>query len=209
MLNGSNSRFYHLTLGEPGGKSGPVFNQIGTDGGLLPAPLELSDLLIAPAERFDLVVDFAGHLGKALTLFNDAPAPYPGGGEVGLPEIMQFRVTKPLAGRENSSLPRHLRPISLLPPEAAIKERFIMLSEADRDSDGFPIMGQFGGSPLEATPTNPTGGGRWDDPVTESPKAGTVEIWNVVNTTTDAHPIHLHLVQFQVLERRNFDLAQS
>jgi spore coat protein A len=120
---------------------------------------------------------------------------------------MQFRVTKPLAGRENSSLPRHLRPISLLPPEAAIKERFIMLSEADRDSDGFPIMGQLGGSPLDATPTNPTGGGRWDDPVTESPKAGTVEIWNLINTTTDAHPIHLHLVQFQVLERRNFDLA--
>jgi spore coat protein A len=207
VLNGSNSRFYHLTLAEPGGKPGPVFNQIGTDGGPLPVPLELSDLLIAPAERFDLVVDFASHQGKALTLFNDAPAPYPGGGEVGLPEIMQFRVTKPLSGRENSSLPRRLRQISLLSPAAAVNERFIMLSEADRDSDGFPIMGQLSGSPLDATPTNPTGGGRWDDPVTEAPKAGTIEIWNLVNTTTDAHPIHLHLVQFQVLERRTFDLA--
>ena len=82
-----------------------------------------------------------------------------------------------------------------------------MLSEADRDSDGFPIIGELGGSPLNASPSNPTGGARWDDPVSEAPKAGTVEIWNLVNTTTDGHPIHLHLVQFQVLERRTFDLS--
>jgi spore coat protein A len=82
-----------------------------------------------------------------------------------------------------------------------------MLSEADRDSDGFPIIGELGGSPLDATLSNPTGGARWDDPVTEAPEAGTVEIWNLVNTTTDGHPIHLHLVQFQVLERRTFDLS--
>jgi spore coat protein A, manganese oxidase len=82
-----------------------------------------------------------------------------------------------------------------------------MLSEADRDSDGFPIIGELGGSPLNAGSTNSTGGGRWDDPVTEDPKAGEIEIWNLVNTTTDGHPIHLHLVQFQLLERRQFDLS--
>jgi spore coat protein A len=208
VLNGSNSRFYHLTLLDGAGKPGPAFNQIGTDGGFLPAPLQLSDLLIAPAERFDLVIDFAGFRGKSLTLFNDAAAPYPGGGDVDLPEIMQFRVTKPLAGQDTSSLPRHLKPIALLPAAAAVRERFIMLSEADRDSDGFPIIGELGGSPLDASPSNPTGGARWDDPVTEAPKAGTVEVWNLVNTTTDAHPIHLHLVQFQVLERRAFNLSR-
>jgi spore coat protein A, manganese oxidase len=207
LLNASNSRFYHLTLVDAAGNPGPVFNQIGTDGGLLPAPLQLSDLLIASAERFDLVIDFAGTHGKSFTLLNDAPAPFPGGGEVDLPEIMQFRVTKPLSGRDSSSLPRHLKPITLLPAAAAVRERFIMLSEADRDSDGFPIIGELGGSPLDATLSNPTGGARWDDPVTEAPEAGTVEIWNLVNTTTDGHPIHLHLVQFQVLERRTFDLS--
>jgi len=205
MLNGSNSRFYHLTLADADGNPGPVFNQIGTDGGLLPALLQLNDLLIAPAERFDLIIDFTGRHGQSFTLLNDAPAPYPGGGEVELTESMQFRVTKPLTGHDHSSRPQHLRPIALLPTAGAV-ERFIMLSEADRDSDGFPIMGQLGGSPLDATPSNPTGGARWDDPVSEAPKAGRVEIWNLVNTTTDAHPIHLHLVQFQVLERRNFDL---
>jgi spore coat protein A, manganese oxidase len=167
----------------------------------------LSELLIAPAERFDLIIDFAGVAGQSFILFNDAPAPYPGGGQVTLPEIMQFRVTKPLSHQDNSSLPRRLRPITLLPAGAAIKERFIMLSEADRVSDGFPIIGQLGGSPLDAKPKNPTGGAHWDDRVTEAPKAGSVEIWNLVNTTTDAHPIHVHLVQFQVLERRNFDLS--
>jgi spore coat protein A len=205
ILNASNSRFYRLTLTDALGNPGPVFNQIGTDGGLLPAPMQSNELLIAPAERFDLVVDFSEARGASLTLRNDAPAPFPGGGEVGLPEIMQFRVTEPLSSRDTSSLPRQRKPIILLQPAAAVKERFIMLSEADRASDGFPIIGELGGSPLNATEKNPTGGGRWDDPVSEAPTAGTVEIWNLVNTTTDGHPIHLHLVQFQVLERWTFD----
>jgi spore coat protein A, manganese oxidase len=208
ILNGSNARFYHLTLVDQAGEAGPFFNQIGTDGGLLPAPVPLNDLLIAPAERFDLVIDFTGAQGKSLTLLNDAPAPFPGGGEVDLPEIMQFRVTKPLSGRDTSALPERLKPMTMLPRTAALKERVIMLSEADRDSDGFPIIGELGGSPMNATPDNPTGGGRWDDPVSENPEAGTVEIWNLVNTTTDGHPIHIHLVQFQVLERRPLDLPR-
>ena len=206
VLNASNSRFYHLTLVDQAGQPGPLFRQIGTDGGLLPAPVQSKDLLIAPAERFDLVIDFARTQGRSFTLLNDAPAPFPGGGEVDLPEIMQFRVTKPLSGPDTSQLPERLKPMTLLAPGAAVKERFIMLSEADRDSDGFPIIGELGGSPLNGIPDNPTGGGRWDDPVTEAPTAGTIEIWNLVNTTTDGHPIHLHLVQFQVLERRALHL---
>jgi spore coat protein A, manganese oxidase len=207
MLNGSNSRFYHFTLVDSAGNPGPAFNQIGTDGGFLPAPVALNDLLMAPAERFDIVIDFAGAEAKVFTLLNDAPDPFPGGGEVALPEIMQFRVTKPLAaGGDTSSLPTSLVPISLIPESAATQERFIMLSEADRGRDGFPIIGELGGSPLNATATNPTGGARWDDPVVEAPKVGATEIWNLVNVTTDAHPIHVHLVQFQVLDRRTFDI---
>jgi spore coat protein A, manganese oxidase len=207
ILNGSDSRFYHFTLQDQAGNHGPVFRQIGTDGGLLPRPVNQHDLLIAPAERFDVVIDFAGAEGKTFTLLNDAPAPYPGGGEIDLPEVMQFRVTKPLTHKDTSTVPHILRPEAPLNPWTVEKERYIMLSEADRDSDGYPIIGELGGSPLNATPSNPTGGARWDDPVTENPKAGSVEIWNLVNTTTDAHPIHLHLVQFEILERRHFNLA--
>jgi spore coat protein A len=208
MLNGSNARFYRLTLADAAGLPGPAFNQIGTDGGLLPAPLRLDDLLIAPGERFDVVIDFSGAEGRSFTLLNDAPAPYPGGGEAALPEVMQFRVTRPLQQRDDSSLPAQLAPVDVLSPENAVRQRFIMVSEADRLSDGFPIIGLLGGSPLQATPTSPTGGARWDDPVVEAPRVGTTEIWNFVNITTDAHPLHVHLVQYNVLERRTFDLAR-
>jgi len=60
------------------------------------------------------------------------------------------------------------------------------------------------GSPIIAL----LGDKHWDEPVTENPKVGTTEIWNILNTTEDAHPIHLHLVQFQVLNRQPFDVGQ-
>jgi spore coat protein A len=197
MLNGSNARFYHMRLQQSNsagalmGNPGPVFHQIGTDGGLLPAPVALKDLLMAPAERFDIVIDFSEHQGQSFVLTNDAPAPYPGGGEVVPTEIMQFRVTKPLAGKDTSSLPATLVPLQIFAPADCARERNLELSELDRDSDGYPIIGLLDGL-------------RWSDPVTENPKAGTTEVWNLVNTTTDAHPIHVHLVEFQVLERQQF-----
>jgi spore coat protein A len=196
MLNGSNARFYHMKLMEMNssgalGNPGPVFTQIGTDGGLLPAPVRLTDLLMAPAERFDIVIDFSGQAGNAFVLTNDAPAPFPGGGEVVPTEIMQFRVTKPLSEPDSSTVPPVLGPLQLLHPKMAVRERNLELSELDRASDGYPIIGQLDGL-------------RWSDPVTENPKAGTTEVWNLVNTTGDAHPIHVHLVEFQVLERQKF-----
>ena len=45
----------------------------------------------------------------------------------------------------------------------------------------------------------------WHQPVTENPVLDTTEIWNLINLTDDAHPIHLHLVRFQILDRRKFD----
>ena len=152
LVNGSNSRFYHFTLQDQIGRPGPIFRQIGTDGGLLPAPVNQTDLLVAPAERFDVVIDFSGARGQIFTLLNDAPAPFPGGGEVDLPEIMQFRVTKSLSGRDTATVPSSLGAGLELETESAAAQRYIMLSEADRASDGFPIIGELGGSPLNATP---------------------------------------------------------
>jgi spore coat protein A len=197
MLNGSNARFYHMNLMESthagvlNGNPGPVFFQIGTDGGLLPAPVMMSDLLMAPAERFDVVIDFSAYAGKSFVLTNDGPAPYPGGGEVVPDAIMQFRVTKPLAGPDTSSLPPMLTAPQLPNILNAVRERNLELSELDRVSDGYPIIGQLDGL-------------KWTDPVTENPKVGTTEVWNFVNTTGDAHPIHVHLVEFMVLGRQKF-----
>jgi spore coat protein A, manganese oxidase len=203
MANGSNSRFYHLTLvpadktGKPNGEplDAASFRQIGTDGGLLPEPLSSHYLIFSPGERFDVVIDFSDHAGAHLAMTNDAPAPYAGGGEVVPSEVILFKVTKPLAGKDTSALPDFLWPMPPLNPVHAVRERVLALTEADRPSDGYTMMGMLGGK-------------HWDDPITEDTKAGAMEIWSFANTTGDVHPMHIHLVRFQVLNRQAFDVKQ-
>jgi len=201
MLNAANSRFYHLRLfnADNTGKilndtfDVPAFQQTGTDGGLLPSPLELHYLLMAPAERFDVVIDFAGLEGKSFSLINDAPAPYTMGGQVDAQEVMLFKVTKPLQAKDTSSVPDALAPFEPLQPAYTMRERLLLVSEKERPSDGYVIIGLLGNA-------------RWCDPITEDPKAGSTEIWSFINITGDVHPLHVHLVQFQVLNRQPFDV---
>jgi spore coat protein A, manganese oxidase len=201
ILNASNSRFYHLRLfnSDSTGKitdqsyDVPSFQQIGTDGGFLPAPLELHYLLISPAERFDIVIDFTGSEGKSFSVINDAPAPYNMGGQYVPEDVMLFKVTEPLSGRDTSSVPETLVPFEPLNPGYATRERLLLVSEKERPSDGYVITGLLGNA-------------RWHEPITEDPKAGSTEIWTFVNTTADVHPLHVHLVQFQVLNRQTFDV---
>jgi spore coat protein A len=201
MVNGSNSRFYHLTLvpadaaGKPNGRpvDAPPFRQIGTDGGLLPRPLSLHYLIVSPGERFDLVIDFSEHKGENLALINDAPAPYARGGQIVPSDVMLFKVTKPLSGKDTSVLPDTLVPWPALDPSHAVRERILALTEMDRPSDGYTMIGLLGQK-------------HWDDPITEDPKAGSMEVWSFANATGDVHPMHIHLVQFQVLNRQTFDV---
>jgi spore coat protein A len=200
LINGSNSRFYHLTLvpADAAGKrnggpaDAPPFRQIGSDGGLLPAPLSTHYLIFSPGERFDLVIDFSEFQGQNFALLNDAPAPYARGGEIVPTDVMLFKVTKPLAGKDTSSLPDTLAPWTPLDPAHAVRERTLALTEMDRPPDGYTMIGLLGQK-------------HWDDPITEDPKAGTMEIWSFANATGDVHPMHMHLVQFQVLNRQPFD----
>jgi spore coat protein A, manganese oxidase len=201
ILNAANSRFYHLRLfnsditGKVTNQSFdvPSFQQIGTDGGLLPAPVDLHYLLIGPAERFDVVVDFSGCEGKSLSLINDAPAPYTMGGQYLAEDVMLFKVTKPLSGKDASTVPETLVAFEPLKPTYDTRERLLLVSEKERPSDGYVIIGLLGNA-------------RWHEPITEDPKAGSTEIWSFVNTTGDVHPLHIHLVQFQVLNRQTFDV---
>ena len=204
ILNGSNARWYHLTLdeagpdGTPNGQPGPVFTIIGTDGGLLPSPSVATEILTSPAERYDVIVDFAGAAGKVFVLENDAPAPYPDGGDVVPARVMLFKVTKKLKGQDTSALPHRLGPSNQSGPGG--KTRDLVLSELDSaDPYDNPIIGR-----IDARGTPPTTTDPWLMPVTETPKAGSVEIWRLINTTGDGHPIHIHLVQFQVLDRQAF-----
>jgi spore coat protein A, manganese oxidase len=191
LLNGSNARFYTLSL-----SSSQPFVQIGTDGGLLRKPVTVKQLILGPAERADVIVDFSKHKGKTITLKNSAPTPFPSGAPVnprttGL--VMQFRVTVPLKGKDTSSIPPRLSCIPRLSPKMARKFRNLPLVET---TDKFKR--------LQLLLDNK----RWDEPVTEKPRLNSVEVWKLINTTKDTHPIHLHLVTFQILNRQRFDVQR-
>jgi spore coat protein A len=154
------------------------FSQIGSDGGLLTSPVSAGILSMAPAERCDVLVDFSAHSGDTFTLRND------------ILDVVQIRVSRNEQSKP-APLPKTLRPVQRIPESSAVKTRLLTLDEVDDLLDE-PVTHL-----LNAT--------RWHAPVTEKPVIDTTEIWSFVNMTDDAHPIHLHLVQFQILDRRNFD----
>ena len=153
-----------------------------------------TQLLIAPAERQDVVIDFSDFADKTFVLGNDAPAPFPDGDDVIPAEVMMFKVKRNVHAPDRSRLPRTLNSVPLISPASSVKTRDLVLSELDSEAAS-PIMAMINDA-------------HWDDPVTESPKAGSIELWRIINTTGDAHPIHVHLVQFQILDRQLFDTAQ-
>ncbi len=202
ILNGANARFFNLFFNlamRPTDIPDLVnFQQIGTDGGFLPRPAQLNKVLLGSAERADLIVDFSGLAGKTITLSNDAPAPYPGwefstAHHAQLSELMQFRVALPITGKSKAINLTQTISFAPLHASAAVTTRDIVLSE-QMDNQGRSMRMLINGK-------------RYDDPVTETVKLGSVEKWRFINTTDDAHPMHLHLVQFQILERQGFDIA--
>lgn len=202
LLNASDSRFYQLRL-----SSGQPMLQIGTDLGLMNAPVRLNSLLLAPGERADVIVDFAhaGARGRQIYLLNSARAPFPKGD---LPEaratdrLLAFRATRMLDDKvPPARIAQNLRPVHgpLPAPPPATRVRKLMLHEGKDHYDRLQTM--LGivdpGNPLDGTLF-------WDAPVTETPKLGATEIWEIYNATADAHPIHLHLVGFRILDRQKF-----
>jgi len=153
------------------------FQQIGSDQGLLAAAVPLKLLTLAPGERADLIVDFSGNAGEHIELKSDHLT------------AMQFRV----AGKSSAAvapIPPSLRSVVRTPESDAIKMRELILEETVDAADNPTIM------LLDRK--------RWMDPVSEDPALGSTEIWSLINGTDDSHPIHLHMVRFQVLDRRNF-----
>ena len=202
MLNGANSRFFNVYFNlakRPTDIPSLVpFTQIGTDGGFLPKPAQLNKILLGPAERADVVIDFSGLEGKTVTLSNSGAAPFPGWEMMvmhhpQLYELMQFRVVLPLAGKKKAISLAPLPSFSKLDEAASVITRDFILSE-QLDAQGRSLGVRI----------NSKG---YDDPVTEVVQLNTVEKWRFINTTDDAHPMHLHLVQFQILHRQGFDPA--
>lgn len=190
ILNAANARFYLLKL-----DTEQLFFQIGTDSGFLERPIGVKSLLLAPAERVDVIIDFTNQNGKNIVMTNDAPTHFPRGKLVDMETtgvVMQFKVSKSLSSIDTSVIPAYIRPINWLQKQSAIQNRFLLLSEENDLFDRSLFL-------LDKK--------KWDDPVTESPVVNTTEIWNFVNINEDDHPIHIHLVQFQILDRQPFDVA--
>ncbi len=235
LLGGSNARFYDLALQDlAAGTPGPSIQVIGTDGGFLDAPAVLNAalgqrLIMAPGERYDVVIDFGSipnpnpAIPQVWTLVNRAKAPYPNGsqpkpGEAG--QIMQFVVNGSLVGADASVVTGRAAPLEKLadfttgqPASGVVvnKLRQITLNE---------VMGMDG--PLEVLVNNTkwTGestrpyndftvnpSGLTSDLYSELPTEGETEVWQIINMTADAHPIHLHLVQYQLLSRQTFNIT--
>jgi FtsP/CotA-like multicopper oxidase with cupredoxin domain len=216
LLNGCQSRFLILSFD---GIPGAEVWQIGNEGGLLPAPVDVSGahggrVLLAPAERADVILDLTAVPAGTYVVRNLGPDEPFGGGEPGVDfepadpsstgQVLQLRVGE-TSSPDPSTPPRFLGlpPVAPLPePELTRGLALIESAATGRDEEGEEAEG-----PIAALLGVVDGDGvavarMWSDPVTESPAVGAVERWEIFNTTMDAHPIHLHDVVFQVEGRQ-------
>jgi len=255
FVDGCNARFLSMNLTNAANAASTAppsavpFWQIGTDGGLLDTPVQLNDpasagalkLFLAPGERADVIVDFAGLSGKSLILTNDGLYPYPSGGppDPALDgQIMRIDVVLPLSGTDTSYDPAtdgalrggHGQPRELVrladPTTGTVASgvhvdarRQLVIFEQDTvdcavnaTSNG-PMIDLLNNSkwnglrdgtdvPIPGAKEDTTGQGNW---MTELPRVGATELWEFLDTTPDSHPLHIHLIQFQLLNRQSVD----
>jgi spore coat protein A len=256
FLNGSNARFLRMGLVDAAsGATGPAIYQIGTDGGLLDTPVKklgqpepvsdgtptpTSRIFIAPSERSDVIIDFAGLAGHKFTLTNDGQVPYPSGDPLDPADptrnVMQFQVTLPLSSKDTTYNPATGAPlrggfsqepkiVRLADPATGAvaagvtvnQKRQLVLFEFESPSDA---GGNMADTPVIDLVNNSKWNGHTDGGgfkpipggvpdqfgqgliITELPRVSSTEVWEFLNITQDAHPIHVHLIEFQLLNRQ-------
>lgn len=217
VVNGCNGRFLNLKIPVP-------FKLIGTDGGMLPAPVSLTQLVMNPADRVDLLLDFRGFAGKSVALLNQTlPRPYSSPADL-ITDIMEFRVSKVAStgptfadigtnkgtqltvltdpNREFAAKDVSPEPIEINLDEWNAGEPHWYLTLTNRKTAA-EVQGGYG---LNTDPGHgvggTAGGSCFDDDVTEIVHAGEVKEWALYNNTGDTHPIHIHLVQFKIVGRQ-------
>ncbi|KAL5228995.1 hypothetical protein ABZP36_017260 [Zizania latifolia] len=195
ILNASNARYFNVSL-----SNGLPFHVVGSDASYLTAPVTVSNLLIAPAEIFDVVIDFSQSPTTEIEMLNSAPYPFPTGSPAGPlnGKVMKFVVIPngPQDPPDNSTVPDHEVPyatVTALPPTT--NTRYIVMYEY-------------------LTPSGQSthlyiNGLRLEDPATETPKSGTTELWEVINLTGDNHPLHIHLGMFQAVKMQQLVNQQT
>lgn len=231
FLNGCGARFLRLkvvaddpstlpadALPFPQAAAVPL-SVIGTDGGFLPAVAEVGELLMGPAERFDVVIDFTGMEGHTFYIVNEGPDEPFGGGEGGndydiadaLSTRQVMRITVgPRVGPDTSVPASQLRLPGPAPLPPADRTRRVSLNELATtfvDAGGNVVFdGPMAAMLGTVDPiTNMGMPMPWMDAPTETPLLGATEEWEICNFTMDAHPIHVHLVEFEVTGRAVMD----
>jgi spore coat protein A len=190
--------------------------QIGNEGGFLAAPVDITglgnQLLMGLAERADVIVDFTNVASGSYVLGNVGPdSPF-----AGLPldpedvadplttgQVMQFNVVPPLSP-DLSTPPQFLVLPALTPlPPATFTRPLVLLEEISQFVDDAPVEALLG--TVTGDPNLGTGvwvKRLWMDPITENPSVGVTEVWEIYNATVDAHPMHVHEVVFEVVNRQ-------
>ena len=220
FLNGCQSRFLILDFRQI---PGVQVWAIGNEGGFLSAPVNLTAdngnrLLMGLAERADLIVDFTHVPEGSYILRNVGPDEPFGGGEPSEPpdeqgdfdeadpdttgQVLQFRVV-PAAGPDPTTPPQWLQLPAITP--LPVEDRTRPLALIERAGVGFDADGNEVEGPVEAllgiVASGHADGRLWMDPVTENPDVGDTEVWEIYNTTADAHPMHIHELAFEVVDR--------
>jgi FtsP/CotA-like multicopper oxidase with cupredoxin domain len=189
ILNASNARYFNISLSSNGMLL--PFHVVGSDSSYLAAPITVTSLLIAPSELFDVVVEFAACPTGEVEVLNSAPYPFPTGMAPGplTGKVMKFVVAPsgPRDPPDNSTVPdREVPYANVASPGPTSLTRHIVMYEY-------------------LTPSGQSthlyiNGLRLEDPVTETPRSGTTELWHVINLTGDNHPLHIHLGMFQAVK---------
>ena len=194
ILNASNSRYFNLHLDTTDTRP---FVQIGADEGFLPAPVRMGNLLLAPAERADVIIDFTGLAGKDLVLTNDAKIPFGVPFDFPFPvppppsPVVQFRVRQRNSDPDRSVIPDRLPERERLDPANVTVTRDIVMTEKTN----------VFGAPKVLLLENKM----FSEPVSVTPQAGSTEIWRFINGVVGGHPQHIHLAEMEVLDRQPFD----
>jgi spore coat protein A len=185
ILNGCNARILGLDIG------GPSLWQIGAEGGMWDKPVSVKQLVLAPAERADVLIDFSKFAGQTLVMKNHKPPKPVSNPAPQLEQVMQIRVGTTVSQPGPTSIPPSLPGRAADVVGDVVATRYITLNEIDVDEPTWFLN---------------LNGVHFDEgPVTETPRVGTVEDWVYVNVTGDTHPMHTHLVTFQVVGRTPFD----
>ena len=222
LLNGCDSRFLvvqfvAVNAGETDPSTGtPLpFWVIGSDQGL-GTPAQTDTLVIEPGGRYDVVVDFSQVPSGSRVIMKNLGGDAPFGGAFGgdldpadlFPErqtdrIMAFDVVVPLSAVPDNFNPGNLADYGGV-PNGATTRRVALFEGTDEFGRLQPLLGTVADGDLSSG-TNVATAHTWFQPTTETPAAGSTEIWEIYNFTADAHPIHVHLVNFEILDREDFE----